>query len=118
LLEEKPVLIYDLARRLEVERKVPRVEQKLVILKVEGKHIAFSADRIRDPQSITRESYRSSDELAAGDPSLKAMIKGVARDEDGGSLPVLDLAAMAAKMPLEKTAVLLKKQLKAAGAAL
>ncbi|SEL74431.1 CheW-like domain-containing protein [Stigmatella aurantiaca] len=106
-LRGSAVCVLDVARRLEMEHRVPVRERMLVIIHVDGVPLALCVDRVQDPE-----------EFPAGDIDrrlggvehglLKEGLIGMLRVGGGRTLPLLDPRVFVARELLKDLSTLLK----------
>ena len=90
----EPLCVLDLAIRLGVEPAVPRLEQKLVVVRNEQQKLALKVDRVEDPEELPREAVVPRERLGgAGDGPLRDLLVAMVQGSRG-ALPVLDPRAL------------------------
>jgi len=90
------VCILDLARRLGVDHAVPLVDRKLVVVEQDGRRLALSVDRVRDPEEIAPH-----DLTAVGEAMQLDGVRAVARTSKG-AIPVIDPRGLLSRGVLTK----------------
>ncbi|ADO74466.1 response regulator [Stigmatella aurantiaca] len=106
-LRGSAVCVLDVARRLEMDHRVPLRERMLVIIQVDGVPLALCVDRVQDPE-----------EFPAGDIDrrlggvehglLKEGLIGMLRVGGGRTLPLLDPRVFVARELLKELSALLR----------
>jgi len=86
----EPLCVMDVAARLGVEHGVPRLEQKLVVIRNEDQKLALKVDRVEDPEELPRDSVVPKGNLGgAAEGPLKDLLVAMVHGSRG-ALPVLD----------------------------
>lgn len=89
-LRGRPVLVLDLARRLEVEHREIIEERKLVVMQVEGTLLALSVDAVQDPEEYPASDIERREQLGGTDHgTLREGLLGMLRLADR-SVPIFD----------------------------
>lgn len=104
-----PVPVLDMARPLRTEHATPLGDRKLVVITHEGRLLALSVDRVRDPEEFLPEAVQRRSDFAGPDGKMisEALI-AIARS-NRGPLPVLDPAALWSRRALRVLPKLLEK---------
>jgi CheY-like chemotaxis protein/chemotaxis signal transduction protein len=108
-LHGQPVPVLDMARPLRTERTAPLADRKLVVITHEGRLLALSVDRVRDPEEFLPEALVRRTALV-GSPGelLSETLIAIARSARG-PLPILDPAALWSRRALRELPKLLEK---------
>lgn len=108
-LHGEPVPVLDMARPLRTEHATPIGDRKLVVITHEGRLLALSVDRVRDPEEFLPEAVQRRSDFAGADGKMisEALI-AIARS-NRGPLPVLDPAALWSRRALRVLPQLLEK---------
>ncbi len=103
-LEGRLVAVLDMARPLDVQHRVRRVDRTLVVVDAEATVLALCFDQVRDPIELLPDRVVARIELAGEDPSLIARaIRAVAMTDDG-PVPVIEPAALLSRAVLRRLA--------------
>ncbi len=88
--EGQPVCVLDLTLRLGLEHTQPRVERKLVLVKVEDHLLAVNVDDVTDPEEFAHARVTLADQIAGSShrPLDHALIAIVSTDS--GPVPIVD----------------------------
>jgi CheY-like chemotaxis protein/chemotaxis signal transduction protein len=90
----EPLCVMDLAARLGMEHGVPRLEQKLVVIRNEDQKLALKVDRVEDPEELPRDAVVPRSSLGgAGEGPLKDLLVAMVHGSRG-ALPVLEPRAL------------------------
>ncbi len=89
-----PVPVLDLARPLRATHATPIADRKLVVISHEGRQLALSVDRVRDPEEFLPESIRWKQDLVGDDSRLFSESLAAIARSSRGPLPILDPAAL------------------------
>jgi CheY-like chemotaxis protein len=90
----EPLCVMDLAARLGVEHAVPRLEQKLVVIRHEQQKLALKVDRVEDPEELPRDAVVPKSSLGgAGEGPLSHLLVAMVHSSRG-AMPVLDPQAL------------------------
>jgi CheY-like chemotaxis protein len=107
-LHDEPVLVLDLALRLQQAHTEHVVDRKLVVVRRQALDVALSVDRVRDPEEIPAEDVLPRDRVGgtahgALPDTLVAMVR-----TPRGTLPVIDPLALLDPGLLERLVLELK----------
>lgn len=108
-LHGQPVPVLDMTRPLRTEHATPIADRKLVVISQEGRLLALSVDRVRDPEEFLPEALIRRSALAGpnGEMVSEALI-AIARSARG-PLPILNPAALWSRRLLRELPKLLEK---------
>jgi len=109
----EPLCVMDLAARLGVEPGVPRLEQKLVVIRNDEQKLALKVDRVEDPEELSRDAVVPQSSLGgAAEGPLKDLLVAMVHGSRG-ALPVLDPRALLQRSLWRQLTSLLETQLRA-----
>jgi CheY-like chemotaxis protein len=93
----EPVCVLDMAARLGTSSKVPRLEQKLVVVRHEDQKLALKVDKVEDPEEFAKEAVVPRSQLGGAQVGvLKELLVAMVRTSRG-ALPVMDPKSLLAK---------------------
>jgi CheY-like chemotaxis protein/chemotaxis signal transduction protein len=100
--------VLDVARRLNVEHRLSRVERMLVVIEVDGVSLALAVDTVKDPEEYSAQEVERREQLGGTDHGhLREGLVGMLR-ANGRALPILDPRVFVARGLLRELPALLE----------